>query len=174
MSVRGVVWRLSSLGIHIQSLVVWFWWKKVLWQAWLGGKLLIIYRLHWAFTGYLHDSWFHRYNQATYIYICQEHFLTAIGKEDAAVDIVHHIECLQEAYCLVSVVCVCPLLGFQTSFTCNCPMDLYLNSLGLCCLLKHTSRCGGDSTRDIISTVFGMSWLQGVMAVQGAADPIVN
>jgi hypothetical protein len=101
--------------------------------------LLIIYRLCWALTGYLHDSWLHIYNQATYIYICQEHFLTAIGKEDPAVDIVHHIECFQEAYCLVSVVRVCPLLGFQTSFTCNCPMDLYLNSLGLCCL--HCPPC---------------------------------
>jgi hypothetical protein len=68
----------------------------------------------------------HIYNQATYIYICQEHFLTAIGKEDAAVHIVHHIECFHETYCVVSLVSVCPLLGFQTSFTCNCPMDLYL------------------------------------------------
>jgi hypothetical protein len=101
--------------------------------------LIIIYRLCWAFTGYLHDSCLHIYNQATYMYICQEHFLTAVGKEDASVDIVHHIECFQEAYCLVSVVCVCPLLGFQTSFTCNCPMDLYLNNLGLCCL--HCPPC---------------------------------
>jgi hypothetical protein len=45
----------------------------------------------------------------------------------------------QEAYCLVSVVCVCPLLGFKTFFTCNCPLDLYLNSLGLCCL--HCPPC---------------------------------
>ncbi len=57
----------------------------------LGGKLIIIYRLCWAFTGYLHDSSLHIYNEATYIYICQQHFLTAIGKEDAAVDLVHHI-----------------------------------------------------------------------------------
>jgi hypothetical protein len=53
--------------------------------------------------------------------------------------ILFHIECFQEAYGLVSVVCVCPLLGFQTSFTCNCPKDLYLNSLGLCCL--HCPPC---------------------------------
>jgi hypothetical protein len=41
-------------------------------------------------------------------------------------------------------------------------------------LLTHTSCYRGDSTRDIIIPVFGMSWLQGVMAVHGAADPIVN
>ncbi len=69
----------------------------------------------------------HIYNQATYIYICQEHFLTAIGKEDAAVDSVFHIECLQQAYYLVCVLCVYPLLGFQTSLACTCLMDLYLN-----------------------------------------------
>jgi hypothetical protein len=66
----------------------------------------------------------HTYNRATYIYICQEHFLTAIGKEDAAVDSVFHVECLQQAYYLVCVLCVYPLLGFQISLACTRLMDI--------------------------------------------------
>ncbi len=68
---------------------------------------------------------------ATYItkphtYTFVKSFLTAIGKEDAAVDSVFYIECLQQAYYLVCVLCVYPLLGVS-NFSCLYMPYGYLN-----------------------------------------------
>jgi hypothetical protein len=81
---------------------------------------------------------------------------------------------------LLSGMCsLCLSSPWVSNFSClYMPYGFISEHLGLCCL--HCSPClpiqaaEGWFHQGIITPVVGMSWQGGVMAVHGAADPIVS